>query len=247
MIRLELVEAEDDTVRLSLLGQACGRSSLGLDSAIRLIKMLKARQRDRLTAEDLMVLIQALPEMDDVYTPLMKRGSSESVWSGQVAQQFGHGLARALQERADDMTVYYARCKRAVVLWNWINGRPIGGIESDCTKNPFFKIGPGEVRNFADATRYHLRSAFQIVTLLLMAHGPSEEDVDGLLTRLEVGIPAAALDLLSLPISFNRGEYLALAGIGVTSDSDLWALPLERLRSVLGVMRSEELEAHRPR
>jgi helicase len=80
-----------------------------------------------------------------------------------------------------------------------------------------------------------------------MTHGPSEEDVDALLTRLEVGIPTAALGLLSLPIPLSRGEYLALAGNGVTNVTNLWALPAERLRSMLGAVRSEELESHRPR
>jgi helicase len=247
MIDLDLVEVEDGTVRLSLLGQACGRSSLRIESAIRLIKILKARRHLSLNAEGLMALIQALPEMDEVYTPLMRKGTSESVWSGQVAQWFGSDIAHTLQERADEPSVYYARCKRSVVLWAWINGRPMEGIESDCTKNPFYKIGQGEVRNFADTTRYHLRSAFQIVTLLLMTNGPSEESADALLKRLEVGIPDGLLGLLSLPITLNRGQYIALGGAGVRTVADLWALPTERLKALLGKSRSIELEAYRPR
>ena len=183
-----------------------------MESAILLIKLLKARQHQPLEAESLMVLIQALPEMDEVYTPLMKKGSSESAWSGQVAQRFGQDVAKALQNRAGDASIYYARCKRSTVLWSWINGRPMNGIETECTKNPYFKIGHGEVRNFADTTRYHLRSAFQIVTLLLMSNGPSEESIDALLKQLEVGIPAGLLGLLSLPITLTRGQYLALGG-----------------------------------
>jgi helicase len=245
MIRLQLVEVEDNTVRLSLLGQACGLSSLRFESAIRLITFLRTGQHQPLSAERLMVLIQALPEMDEVYTPLMKKGSSETAWTGQVAQQFGHEVALALQDRADDTSIYYARCKRSIILWNWINGRPMNGIEDDCTKNPFFKIGHGEVRNFADTTRYHLRSAFQIVTLLLLSNGPIEDSVDALLKRLEVGIPEEFLGLLNLPVTLNRGQYLALGGAGVKSVADLWALPTQTLQALLGTSRAAELHAHK--
>jgi hypothetical protein len=229
-----------------LLGKACGRSSLRLESIIRLIKILKARLDQPISAESLMALIQALPEMDDVYTPLMRKGSSEARWSGEVSRKYGMEIARALQERAHDASVYYARCKRAAVLWAWTNGRPMGGIEADCTVNPFYPIGPGEVRNFADTTRYHLRSAFQIVTLLLMTEGPSEEAVDGLLKQLEIGIPASLLELISLPVTLTRGQYLALLGAGATTVSAVWSLPGEVLAKLIGPHRSAELEKHRP-
>lgn len=246
MIDLELVEQEDGIVRLSLLGQACGRSSLSFDSAVRLIRILKERQYQPLTAEELMVLVQALPELDAIYTPIMKKGGSESRWSGQAAHIFSPSVVRTLQSRADDVAVYYARCKRAAVLGAWIRGQPIEAIETESTVNFFYKIEPGHVRGFADTTRFHLRPAYQIVTLLLMTNGPGEEQIDSLLKQLEVGIPSDALGLLSLPISLTRGEYLALFGAGIRTASDFWAVQSEVVARLIGEDRGAQLNAMRP-
>lgn len=71
-------------------------------------------------------------------------------------------------------------------------------------------IGHGDRRKFADVTRFHLRSAHQIAALLFIDGGPSEESMDALCKQLEVGIPADALELLSLPLPLARGEYWAL-------------------------------------
>lgn len=42
MLKLGLVEQEGEDVRLTLLGRACGQSSMVLSSAMRLVELLKA-------------------------------------------------------------------------------------------------------------------------------------------------------------------------------------------------------------
>ncbi|HXO06220.1 MAG TPA: hypothetical protein VN884_11395, partial [Candidatus Sulfotelmatobacter sp.] len=42
---------------------------------------------------------------------------------------FGHAIANALQRWAGDEFTYWARCKRAAVLAEWINGTTIHDIE----------------------------------------------------------------------------------------------------------------------
>ena len=51
-------ETDEGAVRLTLLGRACGRSSLAFGSVLRLVRLLRARSGQRLTAEHLMVLVQ---------------------------------------------------------------------------------------------------------------------------------------------------------------------------------------------
>src|SRR5205814_2033825 len=67
MIELGIAEEENELIRLTLLGQACGRSTLSFKSSMRLIQLLK-NNKQLLTAERLLVLIQALPEADATYT-----------------------------------------------------------------------------------------------------------------------------------------------------------------------------------
>ena len=233
-------EDEAGNVKLTLLGRACGRSSLSFASALRLIRLLRSRGGQRVTAEQLMILVQATPEADAAYTPLMKKGQFESRWPREVATRFGHAMAQVLQEQVDDQNGWYARCKRAMVLSGWVGGVPLADIERVHTANPFQgKIGHGDVRRFADSTRFHLRSAYQIATLLLIENAPGDEEIEALLRCLETGVPAELHELLFLGVALERGECLALGAAGIRTRAEVVAAAPETLNSTLGAARAE--------
>jgi replicative superfamily II helicase len=247
MLDLELIEKEGDDVRLTLLGRAFGESALSFESNMRLVELLRRVRPEELTAERLMAFVQALPESDGGYTPMMRRGQKEAVRPREASLRYGTEPIRLLQQHARDAFDYYARCKRAAILWDWVSGVPTETIEQRYTTTPYQgRIGYGDVRKFADATRFHLRSAHQIASVMLVGQGPDEEAIERLLKRLELGIPADALGLLDIPASLSRGEYLALYGVGVKSADDLWGLASDTLRQALGPTRASELEALRP-
>jgi helicase len=239
MEMLDLVGEEDDQVRLSLLGRACGGSGLSFGSAMRLVDLLK-RVGGGLTAEGLMASIQVLPEVSS-YTPLFRKGTRESAWQREVALHYGPEVARALQRGAKDNYDYYARCKRAAILRAWVNGEPIESIERRFTINPCSSVGAGDVVNFANTTRLYLRAAHGIADVLLLGEGPDEEAIDILLRRLEAGLPAEAVGLMDLPVSLPRGEYLALHNAGHSTPEVVLVLPIKELRRYVGRPRSERL------
>lgn len=245
MVDLGLLEEELGYVRLSLLGRACGRSNLKLRSAMRLVELLRRLPQERINAEILLALIHALPEFDDSYTPLFRKGQRESVWPGEVSQKLGHDVTGALQRGAPDTMAYYARCKRVAVLLDWIRGTPISDIESRYTVNPFYVVGPGDVRSFADFARFHLVAAFEIANVLLTIAEPLADDIESLMARLETGLPALALPLLELPVPLPRGAYLALYGAGMASTADVDAVPAEQLETLVGPMSAAQLLAQR--
>jgi helicase len=210
MESLGLVEVfEEDFLRLSLLGKACGQSNFSFRSAMNLVVMLKQRSGN-LNAHQLMALIQATEEVGG-YTSIFKKGNKESAWQRNVTIHYGADITQQLQHGAKDCFDYYARCKRAAILWAWICGDPIEKIEQQFSITPFAgNVGAGDIRSIADRTRLYLRSAFKIADVLLLGMGPNEDDIDRLLNQLEVGIPAEAMDLLDLPFILSRGEYLTL-------------------------------------
>jgi len=243
MLTLDLVEQEREYIQLTLLGRACGRSALSFESALRLVELLKGIQPADLTAEKLVALLQVLPESDNGYTPMMRRGRTEAVRPQEAARRYGSDTARLLQKYARDEFDYYARCKRAALLWDWIHGVPVDEIEGRYTPNPYQgRIGHGDVRKFADTTRFHLRSAYQIASIMLLGQGPDEEAIEAMLRQLEVGIPADALGLLSLPVALSRGEYLALCGVNVKAPDALWALSEDQIEQILGSSRAAQFE-----
>jgi hypothetical protein len=214
---------------------------------MRLVELLGRSPAGSLTAEMLLALIHTLPEFDDAYTPMLQKGQRETVWKNHVAQQYGPDAAVALQWGAPDNMAYHARCKRVAVLRAWTDGRPVSEIENAFTVNPFYRIGAGDIRSFADFARFHLSAAFEIADVLLLGQGPNADDVEGLLAQLEVGIPAEALGLLDLPLNLTRGAYLALHQAGVDQPNAVWALSDERLREIIGADAATRLQAARPR
>lgn len=242
-----LLERDAGMLRLTLLGMACGASSLSLESSLRLIEMIRAGASGGLSAETLMALIQALPEMDATYTPLSRRGQSESEWLRVAGGLFGRGVVSLLQRRAQDAFAYYARAKRACILKDWTAGIATADMEARYTLNRFQgAVAGGDIRSMADATRFHLRSASQIVALIAQADMPSPESIEEVLRQLEVGIPADALGLLELPVTLARGEYLALVSLGIKRAEDVWKASRREVEGAIGVDRFAQLERVRP-
>jgi helicase len=247
MVAAELLEEDASFLRLTLLGRACGRSALSFDSALRLVELLRATKADHLTAEKLMAILQALPESAGGFTPMMKKGASEHSRPREASERYGSELVRVLQRQVDDEFDYFARCKRAAILWDWINGDPVEVIETRYSPNPYQgRIQHGDIRRFADATRFHLRPAYQILTILFPEAGPIEEAMDRLMKQLELGIPAEAVGLVDLPLPLSRGELLSLSGNNIRTPKEFWAADATTLRRLLGGMRFAELADRRP-
>ena len=246
MISLGLIDVEGSTVALSLLGKACGRSSLSFDSAMRLIEIIKNVPQHLLTATNLMALMQGLPVEEMGYTPLVK-GTKEGVRSSQAAQRFGYEITRALQSHARDMLEFYGRCKRASVLFDWISGRRLDQIEAEFSTNAYFgRIEYGDIRRFADTTRFHLQSASDIIAILLLDKNPHEE-LSSLLVQLEFGLPANALGLLQVPVTMTRGEYLNAIAAGITTPEQFWAADPEVITKIVGAAKAKQAEKLRPK
>lgn len=237
LIADELLEQEGDKLRLTILGRACAESPLAFESALRLVEMVKQMGTEQVSPEILMALTQALPETDDDYTP-MGRGQSEAGRPGALSGKFGHAVSGALRRRASDDKTYYSRCKRALILADWIDGTPIQDIENRYSANAFSRVGHGDIRGFADGTRFLLEPAMRIAAIL-RGTSESEETIDLFLRRLELGLPAAALPLTKLPGALLRGDYLALLNSGITEPSEAKALPEAALAELVGIVNAK--------
>jgi len=120
------------------------------------MKQLNAAQT---SPTQVLAMVQVLDEMDAIYTPVMKRGRSESVRANDVAQRYGHAMTQALQRYCRDEIEFWCRCKRAALLYDWIEGTPVDVLEKRFSTTPFGSaIGYGNIIGIADATRFHLRS-----------------------------------------------------------------------------------------
>jgi len=246
MVSLGLVERDGDFLLLTLLGKACGRSSLSFDSALRLVELLKERPLGGLMPTDMVPMVLTLAEADASYMPVMKRGQSESARIRDVAGRYGNDAARLLQRFAGENLVYLSRCKKAAVVWDWVHGDSVEKIEARYSPNPYQgRVTYGDIVRAAEQTRYNLRSAHQIISALLVGDQTLLKGLDDLLLQLEMGCPADALQLLKLPVLLTRGEMLALRAAGLRTPADVAAAPADQLSLIVGEDISRKLKTAR--
>jgi helicase len=241
MLRLDLLEEEDGLVRLTILGLACGASSLSFASSKRLIQLFLQGQMPGDTVLGLLTATQLTRELDSTYTPMLKKGVADTKWGQQIASMLGPEVGRALQRYADDAWAFHARSKRSLMLQDWMGGAPMTEIEARYKTNAFVQMDAGTIRSIADTTRFHLRSVHALASALLVIGDLDVKVFDQTLARLEYGLPEEALDLLGVPVRLDRGEMLALYTRGGTSVETLRPWSEAELKEVLGTMRGNEV------
>jgi replicative superfamily II helicase len=243
MIADGLIEQDGDILRLTILGRACGESPLTLESAMRLVELLRRIEPAEATLERLLVLIECLPERDEDYTPQNRGG--EPRWQQEAAVRFGSDIGRVLRHIAESDLVYYGRCKRALIVSDWIAGEPTNDIEARYSSNAFVRVGHGDIRGYADGSRFLLESALRIAAIVL----ERAEDQDAatlLLTRLDLGLPAEALPLTNIGFVLTRGEILSLYRAGHLDRETIAALPVETIIGIIGRRGGELHQAMQP-
>lgn len=235
LLQAGLAHDEAGAIHLTLLGQAVGVSSLSFESGLRLVELLRGIDVAATPPAYVLGLVQVLQEMDSVYTPIMKRGRSESSRINDAIQRYGRQLPHLLQRYGADEHEYWRRCKRAAILHDWIEGVPLQEIERHYTTNPYQgSVSYGDITSIVESTRFHLRSAHRILVALFPEHPEYLAAIDELLIRLEIGLPARALPLLSLPFSLSRGQYLALITAGVLDTERVGAMTEPALAAHVG-------------
>ncbi|RLT87425.1 MAG: DEAD/DEAH box helicase [Ketobacter sp. GenoA1] len=238
MISAGLVELEGEIVHLTLLGHACGASSLSFESALRLVELMNSLDIEQVPPTHVLGIIQVLNECDALYTPVMKRGRSESARLNNVSVRYGQEMTRALQRYCSDEIQVWQRCKRAAILWDWINGVAVEELEQQYSSNNPWQgtISYGDIIRIVDGSRFHLRSAHQILTALFPENADFLTELDELLLRLEFGLPLDALGLTELRIPLERGQHLALYNAGYRTQEDIDNLSEQQLSELVGTV-----------
>ena len=213
-----------------------------LSRVLRLIELMRQLNVAQADAVQVLGIIQVLAEMDGIYTPVMKRGRSESVRASEVGQRFGNAMAQGLQRYCRDELEFWARCKRASILFDWIGGTSVDELERRYSTTPFQgAIGYGDIIRIADGARFNLRSAHQILSALFPDQPAFLAALDELLRRLEFGLPKAALGLTELSIALSRGQYLALFAAGAGTADAAKALDQETLMRCVGAVAAKAI------
>jgi caspase domain-containing protein len=240
-----LLQEDARGVHLSALGRACGQSTLGFESCLRLIEALRGLGDTQITPTILLGVTQGLPESDETYVPMQKKGTADLRWSSLAAGRIGPAVVHQMSRGADAVTAA-ARAKRTLVALAWADGIPIQSIEANFSVNPFAAVAAGDVRGIAESSRFRLRSAYDIAIVGFPLAAPAADAMDAFFRQLEFGIPSPALGLLALPIALSRAEYLLLHGQGLSTPDVVWKVPLKDFESRLSKSLANKLKAWHP-
>ncbi len=240
-----LVIEDDRGLHLTELGRACGQSTLAFESCLRLIEALRTIGAKIISPELLLALMESLPESDETFVPLQRRGGAEHRWSSSVISRLGHRVSQWFGRDGDSLRAA-ARAKRTLIALDWADGTAIDAIEGRYTVNPFNAVAAGDIRAVAESARFRLKSVHDIAIVACPLNMPASEAVDALFLQLEFGIPRHALPLLGLGAGLSRSEYLSLVQLGLVEPAALWALSEDELRRRLPIALGQKLQAVRP-
>ena len=208
-----LVNRNDGHVEITDLGEACGAASFDITSSLALIDLLRD---DRGTMNDPFRLacgIQALPALDDIYTPQLRHG--EPVHFQNLAVD-APGIDAVLRSRPADHAAMTRRAKRALILCSWLRGDTIEAIEQSLSTNPFNAVRAGDISRVVDTTRFHLVSALAIAAIAVPERANLQGQADGFLRRLDLGLPEDGADLVTEIPALTRVRAMRLLQAGIT-------------------------------
>ena len=220
MLTFGLLEENENGVRLTPLGSACGSSSLSFESCLRLLAVARRIGQSIADPQVPLVLLQILNE-GDIYVPLQAKGHAEGRWQAPFTRRFGSALASEIGRGAADVYEVWRRQKRVVITEAWASGKPIGDIEQQYSISPFFAVSAGVVRAIVDTTRFRLGSIFEILTIAFPEVAPPATAIDTFAKSLEFGVPAEALFMIDLPQALSRSEMLTILRADIMSAAEI--------------------------
>ncbi|MEJ0053158.1 MAG: DEAD/DEAH box helicase [bacterium] len=234
-----LVEKDkDDVYHLTELGKLAGVSGVEVESVIRAVNALSGLPTTDINDPALITLSQATAELDQVLFPMNKKSTQKEpqAWATEIRNQnVPTQITQELGRNTSDTTQQTLRAKKAVASLLWITDRPLNEVETTMTQFGGGLDGAaGAIRGVAARTCDVLPTIARIAELLNPGFDLSNR-VSRLLIRLEIGVPAAGVELGSrIGRILTRGDYLNLLKAGISTAEQFETADEKVLLSCLG-------------
>lgn len=223
---------------LTDLGRLAGESGVEVVSILRLVGALGACSPDTINDPALLSAAQVTIELDDVLFPLNKKSKQKEplAWPAELQRQsVPHPILVAMRRNVRDQHDPTLRAKKAVACLLWMTDKPLAEVERIVTQFGGGLGGAaGAIRAVAQRTVDLLPVVLRVAELLHPGLDLGDRGAK-LLTRLEVGIPAAAYELASATHGrLARADYLGLLRAGFRTCEDVLGTNDDRLIACLG-------------
>lgn len=216
----KLVEQESTGLyHLTPLGRLAGEARVEVESIIRLVDAFAAEQPGNINEATLVAATQLTLELDSLLFPMNKvsKYKEPQTWAQALSQlQVAPSVLRALQGRARDQQQATLRAKKAAACLYWMSDQPLAQIERTLTQfGGSFDGAAGPIRSVTARSCDLLPTVVRVAELLHPGLDLSDR-LTRLVTRLEVGVPGAAVDLATQTgTKLSRGDYHRLLKAGL--------------------------------
>ncbi len=240
---------EKGRYRLSELGKLAGETGIEVASIVRLVDCLRPLDPATIHDPTLITAAQLTAELDQIHFPLNRRSTEKEprAWVSELRNQGVPGtVLNDLTRWVADKHQKTLRAKKAVACLLHITPRKMAEIETVLTRfGGAFGGAAGPIRNVTSRTCDVLTAVFRVAEVL-HPNLDLTERLKRLLPRLDIGLPAAAVDLaLQIGSRFTRADYLRLyeadlcniENIEASSDEALLNC-LQNDKKKLGILRS---------
>jgi helicase len=240
----QLVEASPEgRYRPSELGRFAGEAGVEVESIVRLVDAFRRVGPEQINDPALIAATQLTVELDNVYFPVNKKGAAKETqtWTSEIRlQNVPQSLIHALGLRVAETAQVARRAKKAAACLLWISDLSMSDIENRLTKHGGrFDGAAGPVLAARARTCDLLPTVCRVAEIVHPGLDLSARAAR-LLTRLEVGVPPAAVDLATHAGSrLSRGDYRRLLEAGMCSIDALEKCPDEELITLLSGSRAK--------
>jgi hypothetical protein len=235
----KLVEAtEQGFYQLTPLGRFAGQAGVEVESIVRLVNVLLPLSAAEITDPTLITVAQITVELDQQSIPINKKGAQKEAqsWFMELRRQGVHAhVLGAMHRSTQEGHVPALRAKRAAACLLWISDCTMTDIETILTRHGRkFDGAAGPVRGVSSRTGDMLPTVAKVATIL---HADLDlgNRLTRLLTRLEVGVPPAAVEIAQFAgARLSRGDYHQLINGGLGTAAAVEAANDEKLAACLG-------------
>jgi hypothetical protein len=215
-----------------------GEAGVEVESVVRLVDALRQVTPQGVSDPTLIALTQLTVELDAVLFPINKKSTQKEpqAWFGEIQRQgVPPQVLDALQHSITERVQAVLRAKKAVACLLWVTDRPIVEIERLLTQFGGALDGAaGAIRGVAARTCDLLPTVARVAEVLHPGLDLGER-VSRLLVRLEIGLPAAVIDLARTAGNrLTRGDYQLLVRGGLSSVGEIDQRTDEELLKLLG-------------
>jgi len=239
LARHGLVErGEGGHFHLTALGRLGGESAVEVETLIRAVDCLRALRGEEVTDPALIAVAQTSVELDGVYFPVNKRSTQKEPqhWVRELQQQgISHAILANLRRNVGEQMQDTARAKKAIACLYYVSGMGMEEIEHAMGQfGGAFDGAAGPIRSVTARTCDVLPMIARAAEVL-HAGVDLQQRTARLLLRLDLGIPAPAVDLARYAgRALDRADYRRLCEARLTEREALTGADDGTLLRLLG-------------